>query len=183
VATVEKPLFGKATLTGVYASRDDDATTQKTTIDFEHGLKSAPADAKDISELQKILTESAEQSDLQASQRDTQRRNDYSALSAAMVAYMTNNNGALPENGSLDPAKYINSDGKDPNGDTYALEVVDYAGDYSIYTSVGFGETTVYVVKHAGCEDGDLVEKESDRVFAIYGSLENEPYTYCLSTN
>ena len=41
------------------------------------------------------------------------------------------------------------------------------------------GSKTGWIIKSCG----DLVEKESDRVFAIYGSLENEPYTYCLSTN
>ena len=34
---------------------------------------------------------------MQRSQRDTQRRQDYSALSSAITSYVTNNNGNLPK--------------------------------------------------------------------------------------
>ena len=57
---------------------------------------------------------------MQRSQRDTQRRNDYSALSANITQYITNNNGALPNVGAVVSAnKYINETGEDPDGNTY----------------------------------------------------------------
>lgn len=72
---------------------------------------------------------------MQRSQRDTQRRNDFSQFSASMTSYMTNNNGSLPKKftnisentedaKNSDAAKYVNSTGKDPNGFVYQL----YAG-------------------------------------------------------
>ena len=71
---------------------------------------------------------------MQRSQRDTQRRNDFSQFSAAMTSYMTNNNGSLPKKftnvsestedaSNKDAGKYVNSTGKDPNGFVYQLYV------------------------------------------------------------
>ncbi len=66
---------------------------------------------------------------MQRSQRDTQRRNDYSTLSAAMTSYMTNNNGKLPTANSsnatvLDADKYVNDTGSDPDGYTYYVGAI-----------------------------------------------------------
>ena len=74
---------------------------------------------------------------LQRTQRDTQRRNDYSMLSTAVTNYSTNNGGRLDRlvgsSGSkdLDPVTYINSSGTDPDGYTYDLKAYNwttYAG-------------------------------------------------------
>ena len=65
---------------------------------------------------------------LQRSQRDTQRRNDYSMLSTAISNFITNNNGKLDRlvssDGYLASDSYINETGEDPNGHVYALRVV-----------------------------------------------------------
>ena len=67
---------------------------------------------------------------MQRNQRDTQRRNDYSALSAALTQYMNNNNGKLPlENAGttatiyLNPADFVNTTGKNSNGDYYEVRM------------------------------------------------------------
>ena len=182
VITINKPFLGKATLTGFYIEDEYDGDKTKSTIDFEHAIKSAPADSKDASEFEKVIESLLASSDTAASQRDMQRRDDYSTLATNIVNYMVNNNGALPAVGKLDATKYINEAGKDPDDNTYELELVDYTENYSIMSYVGFGTTSVYVVWHASCEDDSLTSVESDRAFAIYGALENDPYAYCLSS-
>ena len=131
---------------------------------------------------------------MQRSQRDTQRRNDYSALSSAITQYTTNNNGRLPKAGAtLDPAMYINSEGTDPNGLTYVLSVVeadDNGGAYLNLTKVAntSDPTQVYIVRSAKCEFDDAKNASipkavsSTRAFAIYGNLETGNGTYCQAS-
>ncbi|MBR3595157.1 type II secretion system protein [Candidatus Saccharibacteria bacterium] len=71
---------------------------------------------------------------MQRNQRDTQRRNDYGALSAALTQYMNNNNGKLPiENAStaeqsngiyLNPVDFVNTTGTNSNGDYYEVKML-----------------------------------------------------------
>ena len=67
---------------------------------------------------------------LQKNQRDTQRRNDYAALSAALTQYMNNNNGKLPiENTTspeiyLNPQDFVNTSGANSNGDFYEVRMM-----------------------------------------------------------
>lgn len=71
---------------------------------------------------------------LQRSQRDTQRRNDYSMLSTAVTSYITNNGGRVNKlagtgvNTTLDEKKWINAEGTDPNGFPYHLYACSYSG-------------------------------------------------------
>ena len=66
---------------------------------------------------------------LQRSQRDTQREDDYGNLLAAMTSYIANNGGKLPIPGAsdamvgseLDAKMYLNSTGTDPN--TYPYHI------------------------------------------------------------
>ncbi|MBQ7802556.1 type II secretion system protein [Candidatus Saccharibacteria bacterium] len=135
---------------------------------------------------------------MQRSQRDTQRRNDYSALSANMTQYLTNNNGKLPNLGNLDPSKYINSTGEDPEGYYYALQVKECTSSACpTETEVGasvaaeaYGSVTtttdshyVFIVKNASCDGGSPVYNTSKRAFAIYGYLETGNGTYCQSNS
>jgi len=140
---------------------------------------------------------------MQRSQRDTQRRNDYSALSSNMTAFMTNNNGKLPSAGKLDPSKYINGTGKDPEGYVYALTVVVCTSSSTGCQATNISKTTtssetygtvsttqdkshyVYVMVNADCSgsgsNGAQAPKynNSSRAFAIYGYLESGNGTYC----
>lgn len=67
---------------------------------------------------------------LQRSQRNTQRRDDYSMLVTAVNNYMASNNGKLSNlanlkeseiKNDLTASKWINSTGEDPNGNSYQL--------------------------------------------------------------
>lgn len=55
--TIQSPLFGSATLTGLYIEEVNDSSTGKMSIDFEHCQKTAPTDFKDSSEMSKLVEE------------------------------------------------------------------------------------------------------------------------------
>lgn len=129
---------------------------------------------------------------LQRSQRDTQRRQDYADLSAAIASYMTNNNGKLPSEGqSLDTTQYINKEGKDPNGVEYVLTVQEASADNTETNApIIEGEANqgkVYVYTGANCDGknskGNAAPKVDSRskAYAIYGYLESG--SYCQSSN
>jgi len=135
---------------------------------------------------------------MQRSQRDTRRRNDYAALSANITAYITNNNGSLPTAARFTaltdaPKKYINESGEDPDGNQYQLSVVDCKGSSADNCGASFTSeevagirengSAVRVVTHASCDEGVLKPSNSNRAFAIYGQLETGDGTYCQSTN
>ena len=203
IATISSSFFGGGVLTGIYQERDDDGFNQKISIDFEHVAKTAPADAKDISEMESIMASitgydenALDNSETDAGRSDdytndtndkndyyslenTRRRNDYVNLLFSMTKYELNNDGKLPAVGALDATEFINDTGKDPAGNTYVLELVDFAADHDIVTTTNFGQTSVYVVLHATCKDNELVAADSDRTFAVYGSLDGS--TSCIS--
>ncbi len=136
---------------------------------------------------------------MQRSQRDTQRRNDYSALSANITNYFSNNNGQAPADCdgtgtgtatglcTLDSIKkYINSTGQDPTGNNYKLKVTGTVPTTELDPATTNAGSIVMVVKNATCGAGTNgqkpVAKSGSRNFAIYGQLETG--TYCLaSTN
>ena len=132
---------------------------------------------------------------LQRSQRDTQRRNDYSMLSTAVTNYIANNNGKLTKLvASGTDAKYrvlpsktwINAEGTDPNGQPYYLKIYSYDQWESNPTEPSGDDsgTEVFIVTKANCnnqdENGNSVpsEDKSVRAYAIYGYLEGGS-TYC----
>ncbi len=129
---------------------------------------------------------------MQRSQRDTQRRNDFSALSANITQYMTNNNGKLPDTTAklgTDPAKnYINSTGEDPNGYTYNLTVADCSGKgnavcMTLAKATNSAATQVVILRHAQCKDGQPYESKGNRSYAVFGQLEAGVGYYCQSNN
>ena len=118
---------------------------------------------------------------MQRNQHDTQRRNDYSALSAAITNYATNNGGKLPGECSVgnvssgsyslattrsgicsDTTKYINSSSDstigngtlalDPSGNPYILKVIKAASIVEITEAATTASgSLVYVVLGADC--------------------------------
>ena len=127
---------------------------------------------------------------LQRSQRDTQRRQDYADLLAAMNSYITNNNGTLPiDNTSLSAKEYINATGNGPSGNSYTINVCTYAADTCPKaTWATTDEATnqqegnpVWIVKEATCSEGTVIKSNSKKAFAIYADLETG--TYCQSSN
>ena len=126
---------------------------------------------------------------LQRSQRDTQRRNDYSMLSTAISNYMANNNGKLDKlSGSLDPKTYVNKDGKDPDGKDYIVTAVKCpANSTACNMKSDPAVNNVYVVINADCEssmNGHPAPRynSSSRAFAIYGYLESGSKTFCSAS-
>ena len=147
---------------------------------------------------------------LQRSQRDTQRRDDYGMLSSAITNYSANNSGRLYKlanassatasaNYTLDAKKYINQEGKDPNGADYILKAYTWAGWKAYSGSNDAGKYTktdaqifpnsreVFVIINADCtgaSNGHDSPKynSSSRAFAIYGYLESGNGTYCSAS-
>jgi len=129
---------------------------------------------------------------MQRSQRDTQRRNDYAALSAGLVQYMTNNNGKMPTAATgLD--KLLNSQGQGPTGTNYTVSIVNATANGTATLTVQEG---VIIVKNAVCgtltaasgvgkPDGKAAYtyKSGERNFIIVGYIENTPGVYCYSSN
>jgi len=62
---------------------------------------------------------------MQMSQRNTRRKNDYSALSTQVTTYVSNNNGAMPTDAKKIQRAWLNSDGTDPDGNYYNIGLVD----------------------------------------------------------
>ena len=137
---------------------------------------------------------------LQRSQRNTQRRDDYSMLSTAVTNYMSNNGGRLSKiitdttNGknNLDPERWINAEGTDPNGNKY--EIIAFQ-DFATTGLVEGSDTNqpglsadngsqVYVVVGANCngsdKNGDAMPRadKGTNAFAIYGYMEGGTF-YC----
>lgn len=67
---------------------------------------------------------------MQKNQRDTQRKNDYAALSSNLINYMNSNSGKLPiENATaeaiyLNPSDFVNTNGTNTNGDYYEVKML-----------------------------------------------------------
>ena len=146
---------------------------------------------------------------LQRSQRDTQRRNDYSMLSTAVTSYISNNGGKVGKltqgsnpNTTLKPEKWINADGTDPNGKVYNLVACSYdkwaAGGCGSGTGSGISSgkvpglvsdaSQVLIITGASCNGVDSqgnsgpAKDTGVRAFIIYGYLESGGF-YCQANN
>ena len=141
---------------------------------------------------------------LQRAQRNTQRRDDYSMLVAAVNTYMSSNNGKLSNliktnnPASLSSNRWINGSGDDPTGNPYELKAYSFAqwaADGSkaptdviseTQLSDGSGSTTsgsqVFIIIKGNCNgidpNGDPMPEEDNasRSFAVYGYLEGGGY-------
>lgn len=133
---------------------------------------------------------------LQRSQRNTQRRDDYSMLSTAVTNYMSNNGGRLSKlvgteaSKNLEASRWINETGTDPNGNPY--HVTAYAsftdmGDNKPSTDETDKGSEVYVVIGSNCngsdDNGDAMPAadSSSNAFAIYGYMEGGTF-YCQAS-
>lgn len=129
---------------------------------------------------------------LQRSQRNTQRRDDYSMLVTAVNSYMASNNGKLgnlarvkDSSNDLEPSRWINSTGEDPNGNKYRIEAWMIGPWLNQNIKISDQVTNenpgslVYVLIQANCSGIDegtgdpYPQKDSAaRAFAVYGYLE-----------
>jgi prepilin-type N-terminal cleavage/methylation domain-containing protein len=138
---------------------------------------------------------------MQRTQRDRQKTQDYSALSSNITNYLSNNNGNLPgtcspnQAGTIckSPEKYINTTGQDQSGKPYKLYVVECgsggstAGPCSTNglaeLQSGYSQVQVYVVRKAKCDStaqGKTTTATGARAFAVVGQLETG--VFCLSS-
>lgn len=103
---------------------------------------------------------------LQRSQHDTQRRDDYSALASSIENFRASNGGKLPQPATaggtephLSSNLYINETGTDPNGEYYIIEVtamepnVDWNEANSPSARIGQGGIA-YLQSSDGTEEG-----------------------------
>ena len=145
---------------------------------------------------------------MQRNQRDTQRRNDYSMLSSAITSYSSSNQGKLyrlagassasaSSSKDLDSKSFINEEGTDPNGKTYALKAYTWAKwNTDMYNNANTktgneffsSKNEVYVIIGADCNGlsgkGFSMpnSNSSSRAFAIFGYIESGSNTYCSSS-
>ena len=95
---------------------------------------------------------------LQRSQRNTQRRDDYSMLVTAINNYMASNNGKLSnliKSGaatSLDPARWINTTGQDPSGNLYELIAYEDVGTGGAKYDIKKMPSGTALKDHGSCE-------------------------------
>lgn len=125
---------------------------------------------------------------MQASRRNTQRKNDYASLSTKISEYASANNGALP---SKIKKTWLNSTGNDPDGESYTeTDVLTFkAGQTNSFNSNTHkpdrNTNQVYIITDATCTDGAPSTKTGKRNFVVYGYVEEgtEKGTYCLASN
>ena len=123
---------------------------------------------------------------MQRSQRDTQRRNDYAALSANITTYVTNNNGNMPgtctsgQDACKKLATLLNSKGTDPEGVDYLITVKDAPA--TGYSPEALTVHNVQIVRNATCDGAKPKYKSGVRNYAIYGYIEAAPNTYCQAS-
>ena len=117
---------------------------------------------------------------LQASQRDTARKNDVSIVSAAVNSFSSANQGSLPTTSQSSRLQnYVSG----LSGNT-TLSNVTVVG-YSASVSVADGE--IKVVAGATCGDAGVnganqtLKKGTKRQYATFTRLEGGKSTYCLS--
>lgn len=129
---------------------------------------------------------------LQASQRDTQRKNDYAMLETAITNYASNNRGKLPDAktyisddagkkisgqnvGTGFLATYIKDNWTDPSKGSYTVEVKQLSAALTKPT-LQAGEVKVYISARCDGETPTYDAKLGSRRFAIYGFLESGAY-------
>ena len=111
---------------------------------------------------------------LQRSQRDSQRRQDYSNLQAAVISSAVNNSGTV---GDIDKLA-LNKDGTTPTGKTYSVQKTKSTDTFPTKLPTLSDDGKVYVYIKAECSDGKPVRNDTTNVnsFVIYGFLETGSY-------
>lgn len=137
---------------------------------------------------------------LQRSQRDTQRRDDYAALSSQVTSYSASNGGRVYKlagassltgatdtaKNTLDATKFINATGQDPDRVGYTVKAYTWKGwaNDSALKDKTPAPHTVYIVFPANCNgttsDGSAAaapkKSDNNNQFAVFGWLETGSY-------
>ena len=119
---------------------------------------------------------------LQRNQRDTQRKQDYADLAAAIINSASSNGGKPIGSGSTtvvspSSSSFVNKDGKDPQGRIYQISASDKPSSVSQISPItGNGNIDVFVYYKAQCVNGQP-DAGGNKQFVIYAPLETG--TYC----
>lgn len=118
---------------------------------------------------------------LQRNQRDTQRRQDYADLGAAITASASNNGtprGYTATGETLTPAlaqQIINKDGTDPQGKNYSGVIkIKPTGNQAAPTTPG--QVNVYYKSKCSTDGSNQAVEGSNRQFTVQGYLETGSY-------
>lgn len=112
---------------------------------------------------------------LQRSQRDTQRRQDYANFAAGVQNYISNHGGNLPAADTVLPNTLANSTGTDPAGTEYIIAIEAGAGSEAPVIP------GILLVTGAQCS-GETTVAGAARQFAVMAMTEDGS-TYCQSYN
>ena len=125
---------------------------------------------------------------LQKNQRDTQRRQDYADLSAAIITFATNSNGNFPTTDSAKTTLQANmgkggdaangTAGKDPEGVDYKIEKLQVMSPGTDTGTLNKGEIRVYQKATCGTNGDTPTSGGTEKQFVIYAYLEGGKY--CL---
>ena len=115
---------------------------------------------------------------LQRNQRDTQRRQDYADLSAAVISAATNSNGKFPTDGDT-LAGNIGKGGKGPQDETYTVTIVDNLHGTVTTKITDPGKIDIYTKATCGNDGNTPTSSSNGKQFVIYAFLEGG--TYCLN--
>ena len=124
------------------------------------------------------------------SEADAQRTEDYSAVITAVESFAASNNGEISKlvqtknPASLNPTKWINETGKDPDGNSYELKAYSFGkwqseGDLAPAISDTTNGAQAFIIIGANCGGTDAngnpmpVVDTAAGSFAVYGYLEN----------
>lgn len=119
---------------------------------------------------------------LQAAQRNTQRREDMSKLNSAIIQYQANNNGKIPNQqnppmaGDTFVSRYIVGEFVDPDGENYNVIFSTDMGQAN--TSVET-EHNMVVINRAYCNGETAAAARNVRDYAILYKLEGSG-VYCV---
>ncbi|MBQ3261264.1 type II secretion system protein [Candidatus Saccharibacteria bacterium] len=137
---------------------------------------------------------------MQRSQRDSQRRQDYASLVANMIQFMTNNGGKMPtvrDGGYWDfytkAKSFVNTSGEDPSGNSYVLVLFNARNFLHYSTSAGaeLSNTSrkihvppkepgeIAVIVGARCGDESIDTASGSKLFAVVGYMESSDW-YCV---
>lgn len=119
---------------------------------------------------------------LQRSQRDTQRRDDIARLATAITQYQTNNNNALPTDGTALINNYLGGSDEfsDPLGGAYTISIKDRrtSSNGNASNSYSSGNYQISLYTYANCEGEAAVANNNKLNYAIVYNLEGSG-TYC----
>ena len=123
---------------------------------------------------------------LQRSQRDTQRRQNYANMDAAIISSATNNNGTLLADGNYNVNDYIKvvTDASGTQYGTFSVKTLTSGTTISDNNNALNGKDKyIRVYKKAKCDNttGKPTYYNNLKAFVVFGFLETGTQPYCYS--